>query len=59
MSLPGRTNAQALGDSSIEAARIWPKPPSRCASPSSDSIPEGTQGVVQGPTLIRAAPASK
>ena len=59
MSLPGRANSQAVGSGSIEAERIWPKPPSRCASPSSTSIPEGSQGVVQGPTLTRAAPASK
>ena len=44
---------------STEAERILPKPPSRCASPSRTSIPEGTQGLVQGPSLIRAAPASK
>ena len=28
-------------------ARIWPRPPSRCGSPSSISIPEGIQGLVR------------
>ncbi len=58
MSLPGRRNEQPLGDSSTRAERIAPKPPSRCRTPSSDSIPDGTQGLSREPSLTRAAPAS-
>ncbi len=58
MFLPGRANEQPSGDSSIEAERIAPRPPRRWRTPSSASIPDGTQGLTRRPSLTLAAPAS-